>query len=76
MSIYFVCKATSMIVISFFEGSPSGIYVYFFNISTNVTFIRFTTIYLHFMQYTLKLTLPLEGAISFISTVGFRGRKP
>ena len=51
----------------FFDGCLHGTYVYIFNISTNVTIIRSTTMYFHLIHYTLKLTLPLEGAISTIA---------
>ena len=68
-----MCKITTMIVISFFEGSLCGTYVYLFNIPTNVNIIRSMTMYLHLINYKLKLTLSLKGAIIFICTIVFRG---
>ena len=38
-----MCKVTSMIVISYFEGSLYGTNRYLFNISTNVAIVRSTT---------------------------------
>ena len=44
-----MCKATSMIVISFFEGALRVTAVYLFNISFIFTIVRSTTIYLYFI---------------------------
>ena len=62
-----------MIVISFLEESLHGTCIYLFIIPTHITIVRSTTIYLHLIHYTLKLTLPLVEAIIFISTITFRG---
>ena len=70
MSIYFACKTTSMIVISFFERSFCRIYVYFFIITTIVGFVA---IHLHLIHYAFILAFTLQGTSVLVNAVAFRG---
>ena len=65
-------KATTMIVISFFERSLCRTYIYLFIIITNVIIVRFTAMYLYLVYYIFTLTFPFEEPIGFISTIAFR----
>ena len=61
-----------MIVISFLKG-PCVEYTYsFFIITTNITIIKSTDMYLHLVYYILILTFPLEGGIGFIDSFTFK----
>ena len=57
----------------FFWKVLYGTYIYFLIISTNFTIARSTAMCLHLIYYIHKMTLPFKAAISFITTIAFRG---
>ena len=62
-----MCITNSMIESTILKN----IYVCLINILTNVTIVKSTTMYLHFLHYALKATLPFEQTSIFTCTIAF-----
>ena len=69
VSILFVRKTSSMIIVPMFKRSLGGPEIYFFIF----TITLFAIIYLHFVIYTFILALTFKGTPSLILTITFTG---